>query len=285
MLVFPIIYHCSFHLEGLLMNRPIAELFLLGRIMCQTKLKSSFLAAVVVLASLAGATPVRASQFVIPDSLANIDANGSNAVSGLIAPFPTTFQTQITAAELAMLGLNIGDQLTGVRTRLNGGEATGPASAINVTDLEITMAVAANAIGSMSNTFANNMTSPVLVRDGAYTLPANSMPGGNTPNAFGPLIPFDTAYTYQGGDLIFMYAHPATATSLVLDFAVPDPGPGLPYRSLGGNFHGTTGGLTNNMGVHQFEVVVPEPASLALALLTATAGTLLRRSPSQRPSA
>lgn len=243
--------------------------------MLHIKRKSPFLAVVVVLVSLAGATPARASQFVIPGSLANTDANGSFLVAGLIGSSPTTFQTQITAAELATLGLNIGDQLTGVRTRLNGGEATGPASAINVTDLEITMAIAANAIGSMSNTFANNMTSPILVRDGAYTLPANSMPGGNTPNAFGPLIPFDTAYTYQGGDLIFMYAHPATATSLVLDFAVPDPGPGLPYRSLGGNFHGTTGGLTNNMGVHQFEVVVPEPASLAL--MAAGAGMIVLR--------
>src|SRR6476620_6658979 len=147
----------------------------LGRIMRQSELKSLSLAAALVLASLAGTRHARAEQFVIPSSLTTTDANGSIVVAGIIGGLPTTHQTQITAAELATLGLNIGNQITGVRTRLNGGESTGPASPINVTDLEITMAVAANDISAMSTTFSANMTNPVLVRDGAYTLPANSM--------------------------------------------------------------------------------------------------------------
>jgi hypothetical protein len=171
--------------------------------------------------------------------------------------------------KISAVGLNSGDNITGVRTRTNGGEPTSPASDMNLTDLEITMAVASNVIASMSTIYANNMTNPLLVRDGPFMLVANSMPGGSTPNAFGALIPFDNAYTYQGGDLIFMFTRPGIASALSGDVSTTHAGAGTLYRSLISlNFHANEGSLANYMGVFEFEVVpVPEPSSFVLAAL------------------
>lgn len=121
-------------------------------------------------------TPVFASTTVVPNSAAGAEGNSSFYFFGSSA---RTYQIQIAASHLTDLG--IGSQITGLSFRLNGGAATTPTSNLSVSDFEITLAQATNAITSFSTTVADNMTDPVMVRDGAYTFASGSYRGGATP--------------------------------------------------------------------------------------------------------
>jgi hypothetical protein len=205
---------------------------------------------------------------VIPRSLAASEGNTSESLAGLFGSNDYTNQIQVAGSELAALGLQPGDQITGLRQRLNGGLTTGPTASIAISDFEITLAQAANLITSMSTVYNANMISPVMVRDGSYTLAANSMPGGGSPNPFGALVPFDTPYTYQGGDLIVMISRTSASPGVTIDSSANYTGLGTLYRILlnGNTFHATTGSLQGAMGVFQLQTVsnVPEPASLGM---------------------
>ena len=109
--------------------------------------------------------------FVIPRSLASADGDSSSTTSGLFGTAAATVQFQITAAEIAALGINTGDQITGVQTRLEGGQSTGPAAPVQIANLDITLAQAAMPFASISNTYANNLKSPVMVRSGPLPFP------------------------------------------------------------------------------------------------------------------
>ncbi len=219
--------------------------------------RPSALSIAVILVTLIVATTLdcKAATFVIPGSLASTEGDSSSNTSGLFGSAAATIQFQITAPEIAVLGLNPGDQITGVRTRLNGGQATAPASDISISSLDITLAQAALPFTSISATFANNLLKPVLVRSGPFKIPAGSMPGGSTPNAFGVLVPFSTPYTYQGGDLVVMYTKTTVSPTFTADAANLYAGVGTAYRNVvGAGYQATTGNLGTGIAVLQFEV-------------------------------
>jgi hypothetical protein len=207
-------------------------------------------------------------------SLATSEGNTTSS-NGFIGSLNLTSQLQIVASDLAAQGLQSGDTITGVRTRLeSGGIMTGNRS---ISDFEITLAQAANALGSMSTTYASNMTAPVLVHDGAFTFLDSQMPEGSTPNAFGQLVSFTTPYTYQGGDLIFMFTRQAVTGGGGV-FTDAHNGDGTIVRNLNvGSFQATTGSLVSSHAVLQLEFSsVPEP-SRAVLLLGGLLGMALRR--------
>jgi hypothetical protein len=153
--------------------------------------------------SLAAVSNAMADIAVVPSTASATEGNNNSVV-----PFHTgarTNQYQMTNA--AMGGLAVGSVITGVQFRLDGGGASSPAAAITWADYEITIAKAANAIGSMSTTLASNMVSPVLVMDGSFTLAAASFSGTGSPRDFGAVVLFDTGYTYTGGDLVMLLTH------------------------------------------------------------------------------
>lgn len=156
-----------------------------------------------ILGLLCTAPSANATLVVVPSSASASEGNSTSVV-----PLNTgarTNQYQMTNA--AMGGLPIGVSITGVQFRLDGTQAAGPSAAITWSDYEITLAKATNSIGGMSATLASNMNSPVLVKDGAFTLTAGSLPGTGSPRAFGGTIVFDTPYLYSGGDLVMLLTH------------------------------------------------------------------------------
>ena len=87
----------------------------------------------------------------------------------------------------------------------------------------------------MSATFAANMLSPVLVKDGALSISANTFATGTSPNPFGSLVVFDTPYVYQGGDLVMLFSHTGSdsASTAFLDAVTSaTPGYGTDFRAL-----------------------------------------------------
>lgn len=215
----------------------------------------------------------------IAGSLQGTEGDASGTLNGFFGSNAFTAQDQIAASELAAMGLNIGDRITGVAARLDGGAVTGPSSNVLYSSMIITLAQAANSIGGMSTTFSSNLLNPLEVFNSSYTVTAGSMPGGGTPNAFGPALLFTTPYTYQGGDLIFEWTKQSSSNTAAYDTATSYTGAGTLYRSLLNNstYQATTGTLGNNLTVLQLQTQpVPEP-SCALLLMGGLLGVMTRR--------
>ena len=225
------------------------------------KFTSGLLGALVLFAG----TTSQAGVIFTPASLAAAEGANANAVGGLFGTSAFTGQIQIAASELAAQGLFAGALITDVAARLDGGMATGPSSNVVVSNLALTLAQAANTVAGMSTTFASNLLNPVTVYNASYTLIANSMPGGNTPNAFGAKVVFTTPYIYQGGDLVFEFTKPATTDTLTFDSTSNSyTGAGTLYQNLFAlSQNATTGTLQNGLSIVAFDFTpVPEPAAV-----------------------
>ena len=188
---------------------------------------------------------------------------------------PRTYQMQFSSALLGTMAP--GSVISGISFRLNDGATSAfPASSITWSDYEITLAQAANPITSFSTTFAANMSSPVLVRDGALTLGAGFFPDSpGSPNAFSAAINFDTPYTYAGGDLVLLIAHTGNGTAT--EFAASTPSdPTAGYAAITAfSFNAATAGGGTSVTSTQFHfsapAAVPEPGSSMVSLLVGAA--------------
>lgn len=217
-----------------------------------------FVAALVPAALLLNPGLSAASLIVLPDGYSSTLGDGSSP--SLTGTALRIVQLQVAASLLG--GLQVGDQLTGMSFRGETGT-----SALSYADYEIRLAQAANAIGSLSTTLANNLLNPVLVRDGALSFAANAFTAG----AWGPVISFTTPYTYQGGDLIWEIRHTtSTGTNVSVDTITSiNFGSTLATVAGTGSMTATTGSVNSlPFFIAQFTVVpaaVPAPATLPLA--------------------
>lgn len=212
--------------------------------------------------------PAEAADVIVPGSLTNTEGSGSSAF-----PFANggrTMQFQIVSSAL---GLSVGDLITGLTFRMDSISSSSPAS--NFSDYTIVLAAAANALGSMSTTYAANMISPQTVRTGALSLTAGAFPGGSSPNAFGTMLTFTSSYAYQGGDLVVYLTHtPASAVIPSVDAVLTTDstnGYGTSFRAFSSNSaNATTRDSIAHFPVLKFQVV-PEPSSLILTASAAIA--------------
>lgn len=218
--------------------------------------------------------PASGATLIFGDSVYHLATTEGSFTASFLANNTNTGQMQIAASDLVAQGLQAGNLLTGVRARLNGittmiGDRTS-------SDFEITLAQAAFDLANMSTTFATNMIDPVLVRDGPLTIYDELMPESGVPRAFGQLISFDTPYTYQGGDLIFMFRKRGFSDFTSVDGETTDSSIVRNLNSSG--FGATSGNFQTSFPVLQFELTssAPEP-SRALLLLAGTLGVALRR--------
>jgi PEP-CTERM motif len=211
-----------------------------------------------------GARRSDATSIVVPNANVALEAGANSFI-----PFSAQSQTfQYLLAGSQFAAVPIGSQFTSIGWRRDGSESTGPTAAMTYTTYDILLSTSLNPIGSLSSTFANNVGPDVTtVRSGAFTLGANALTGGATPNPF-YMIAFTTPYTYLGGDLLIELRHSATAPdaggiirvdanlldSLADSVLVTDEGP-VAHRF--------------NYPITQFTferatAPVPEPASLSL---------------------
>lgn len=225
-----------------------------------------------------GAIEAQAATLILNGAAAATTEGLSNVGNqGLIGDAATTAQMQIVTSTLSGQGLQVGDIITGLRTRLNGGSTMSVDRSIS--DLEITLGEAAFSIDNLSTTFASNMVNPVQVHDGAFTFFGAQMPGGSTPNAFGQLISFSTPYVYQGGDLVLMYTKPAaTGGGSVAGDSGPFNSSLIRMVANISTFQATSGSSQPNVPVFQLEFsAAPEPSRAVLLLVGLLALAARRR--------
>jgi hypothetical protein len=190
------------------------------------------------------AGPAVSPSVVAPDDYTSVAGNtGLNTLVRGIG-LPRTYQMQFTPDALG--GLPAGARITQLGFRLSTNAAGSfPISAVNWSDYEMTLAEAANPIGSMSTTFAANLRNPVLVKDGALSVGANQFSAGANPNEFGILVVLDTPYIYQGGDLVMQFTHTgsdSTNTTFLDGANSSAPGYGTSFRAISANSFGAATG-------------------------------------------
>jgi hypothetical protein len=190
------------------------------------------------------AGPAVTPSVVAPDDYTSVP--GNTGVNTLVrgTGSPRTYQMQFTPDALG--GLPAGAQINRLGFRVSTNTAVNfPLATVAWSDYEVTLAQAANPISSMSTTFAANLRNPVLVKDGALSVPANQFSAGGNPNSFGTLLVLDTPYVYQGGDLVIQFTHngsDSTNTAFLDAANSSSPGYGTGFRALSANaFEATTG--------------------------------------------
>jgi hypothetical protein len=184
------------------------------------------------------------------------------------------FQAGYAASQFSSIPL--GTKITSIGYRLASGEGT-LTSEIDYSQFNIQIGKAAEPIGSLSATFAANLgTDTVLARSGPLDIAAGTFIGGGTVNPFYQ-IPFSTPYTYTGGDLVITIRDTA---SVEYNFDVDGVAVGSGITDTNAAY-GTDSSATN--GQSQFynapviELTygaVPEPASMGIAAVAATAALL-----------
>ena len=166
--------------------------------------------------------------------------------------FPRTYQIQFSPAALG--GLPVGAKITELRFRLMTNSAAFPNNTVTWSDYQVTLAQAANSIPAMSTSFAANMLSPVLVKDGALSISANTFATSAGVNPFCSFLVFDTPYVYHGGDLVMLFSHTGSdsASSAFLDAVTSStPGYGTDFRAFSATSFDATAGSQASVTIAQ----------------------------------
>ena len=217
--------------------------------------------------SLAAATVSAQIQTVVPNQFTAVEGNSSS--STLFQAGASSLQVYYSEAFLNAAGITPGVVINGVAYRRNGGGATGPAGDTTMASYNIFMSDSFATPAELTNTFANNVVGPqTQVRSGSLTFPANSIPGGATPNPFGPVIDFSTPYVYDGGSLLIEVRRSArTGDTVAFNTDVDNTAAtqvGARWLFNLTSDTATTGTVSNSGQIFQLQYV-PEPGSAALA--------------------
>lgn len=196
---------------------------------------------------------------------------GSGTFSAFSSTTSRRYMLLINSSELTSL---VGMNLTGFSLRLNG-STTAPAwppagYTHSFFDVKLSEGVAPSA---RSLTFASNVVgSQTDVRTGSLTLAAGAFTNGGSPNAFGPMIAFDTPYLYTGGHLAVDMFYAANTSGATPSFDAltnsTDPLANTLVGATWGSYNTTTGlpptsGSNGNPFVTQWHAeAVPEPISM-----------------------
>lgn len=211
--------------------------------------------------------PLAGAQFseVVPPDRASVAGNSGNSIP--LGDVDGVYQILYEPGQL--VGLPIGGKITSIQLRLRNPETSPwPAAPLTITSYQISLGGSTRSVSTISTTFADNITSPVIVRSGALNLAAGAYPAGAasglTPEAWGPEITFDTSYTYTGGPLVIEFRHDNPTSSTV--FADADTSGSLDRVAAVASTSSsaaTTGNITTELSV-RFRVDPANPASSTL---------------------
>jgi hypothetical protein len=138
---------------------------------------------------------------VIPSAVEIVEGNAIVGFGSSGAQF--VLQYLYRQADIA--GLQPGDTITGLTLRLDGSKTQSwPTNDVTWEAFNIKIGPGVTQLGP---TLADNFTAaPTVARSGPLDMPAGSFPAPEeSPKPFGMIIPFTTAYTYTGGDLLFEF--------------------------------------------------------------------------------
>ncbi len=194
----------------------------------------------------------------------------TNPEEGRGAPFNTNSLTTQFVYNQPLLGdLPIGSQIDGISFRQVFspplGSAPSPSTDLTYTRYDITVSGSNYAADSLHWTFADNIApGAVLARSGPLTIPANSFPGGTSPNGFGPELTFDAPYTYSGGDLLFTIRSECSGGT---NYPVTDYDFGTMEYELSGDGYGAATAFSGWNGSPVIQLAItsaPEPSAFVL---------------------
>jgi hypothetical protein len=233
----------------------------------------------------ATATAPAQVQVVAPNVYTNLEGPGSSGVPIDAQNRAWTFQLILHESQLTGL---VGQEITGIAYRRSATEGGGYPFQTTTWSNYVVRLGPGVAPSAATGTFASNFTTPPTeVRSGSLTVPPfawiNNGPPG--PNPFGPVIPFDTPYVYNGGHLAMLVTHPGSDNPNIGNALMDTAGTASPGRGTDFSYFASAGfdvGLGSSsvfMPVVQFTAVpVPEPASCLLACAAAMGGVAgLRR--------
>jgi len=160
------------------------------------------------------ACPALLAQSVVVPA-ANANAVGISGLSTLVrdAGNPRTYMLGINAAELT--GIPVGDVIVGISFRqYTGGATTWPPANVTWTDYEVSIGACVPTAAFTTTFAANFLTPPVLARDGAMVIPANTFSSVGTVKPWGEFyFNLQTPVPYGGGDLGIQFSHPGSTAS------------------------------------------------------------------------
>jgi len=174
---------------------------------------------------------------------------GTQGTSSFLGPLSSSQRTyQFLIRDSILTGL-VGHQITGLTYRLlTSAVSNWPASDVTFSNYDIYLSGSV-APENRSLTFSQNIVGvQKRVRFGSLTITAGSFPSGGSPTTFGSEITFDSAYVYNGGNLLIELRHTGfTGTSSSVDaISTSTSGYGFLFSACWtGNYSGTSGSQGN----------------------------------------
>ena len=216
--------------------------------------------------SVAPLTTLGQSIEVVPPASETVAASNLGNSIPLGASIGGTYQAIYMPSQL--VGLPIGGQITSLQLRLyNGAGAPWPSSAGTITNYRISLGGSNLTADTLSTVFADNISSPVLVRSGSFSLDAGAYPGGaatgSTPEAWGPVIAFSTPYTYKGGPLVIEFRSTGIGGGTNFADATPSTSESKSVGSVASDA-ATTGSIGNSPIVMRLGITPPNTQSLTV---------------------
>jgi hypothetical protein len=201
----------------------------------------------------------------------DLPSSGEQASSSTFVFRPNNGTLQWVVSSSLLSGLTSGDQIGGITFRSNGGfPFSQPMTNISYLNWNLSISQSAQVPGSLSATFADNYGSDLtMVRSGPLAINAGSFPiAADSPEPWGPVIAFQTPYTYAGGDLLFTLSQNTSfeISGLTVD-ATTSAATSFYQARFGAGYNATLS--TSASGTPAFQLVVPEPTVLGLTSLTA----------------
>jgi hypothetical protein len=206
---------------------------------------------------------------VVPPAYTN--TTGTTSFLGPLANTQRIYQLLINENQLTDI---VGMDLVAISWRIPANAtADWPTSEVTFSEYNIFLSESVHPSDRDLTSFSNNVVgTQTQVRSGNLVIPANSYTFGNSPNAFGPEITFNTPWFYVGGHLLIEIRHPGfTGTSRSVDAI------GTAISGYGTDFSACWQG-TGNISQGNFSVVritaddpVPVELTSFFALVTGSA--------------